>query len=465
MIEYFPIPILKKDKQYNLYQNEVMNLVSFIKEYHPLPLVDGKAFASVEKQSEILCHSLEHEGTSSYFPMKLNKLLTLLHDAHTFAMPKEEAVYPFVIRYFEGSFYIYAIASTFPNCTGKIIKSINGKSIDTITDSLTECVPSENKIKACITGSCFFNQADFLRMIGVIKTEEIVCFTFSDGSEVCIPSTSGRATCPYHHVTILPHPVTEKREEPFSYKIIGKICYMQFNSMIDRFTYQLGCRMTNTTINNKASQSLPLFTDFLDEMWHEINMRKVSKLIVDMRYNGGGNSLLGNILLDFLGVSMNHIRTFKSYLRASDFLQKCYPSLFVSKEYNKRMGMLIKQEEVVSNQFYDIPKTKKCFHGETIFIQGQNTFSSANYMLTLIKDNALFPIVGTPTSQSPTCYGDVLPVQLPFTKNCLCISHSYFLRPNETNVEKSLFPDIAVCNSLEDRLSGVDACWEQALEL
>ena len=106
MIEYFPIPILKKDKQYNLYQNEVMNLVSFIKEYHPLPLVDGKAFASVEKQSEILCHSLEHERTSSDFPMKLNKLLTLLHDAHTFAMPKEEAVYPFVIRYFEGSFYI-----------------------------------------------------------------------------------------------------------------------------------------------------------------------------------------------------------------------------------------------------------------------------------------------------------------------------------------------------------------------
>ena len=106
MIEYFPIPILKKDKQYNLYQNEVMNLVSFIKEYHPLPLVNEKAFALVEKQSEILCHSLEHEGTSSYFPMKLNKLLTLLHDAHTFAMPKEEAVYPFVIRYFEGSFYI-----------------------------------------------------------------------------------------------------------------------------------------------------------------------------------------------------------------------------------------------------------------------------------------------------------------------------------------------------------------------
>ena len=41
-----------------------------------------------------------------------------------------------------------------------------------------------------------------------------------------------------------------------------------------------------------------------------------------MRYNGGGNSLLGNILLDFFGVSMNHIRTFKSYLRASDFLQE-----------------------------------------------------------------------------------------------------------------------------------------------
>lgn len=463
MIEFFPIPILKKYSQCNQYQNEIRNLVSFIKEYHPLPLVEKETFELVEKESEVIYHALEHEDVVSDFPIRLNRLLTLLHDAHTFIMPKDCVVYPFVIRYYEGFFYVYSIASSFPNCTGKIIKYINGKSIDTIAKSLMEYIPSENIIKACITGSYFLNQADFLHVLGVTNIEGTVYLTFSDGGEVCIPLTNGQDTCSYHYVKMMPHPVTGKKEEPFSYNVIGKICYMQFNSMIDRFTYQLGCRMTNTVINDKISRSLPLFADFLDEMWHEINMKQVSKLIVDMRYNGGGNSILGNILLDFLGISMNNINTFKSYFRTSDFLQKCYPSIFTEK-YNKMKGMLVEQEEIVVNHFCDMPKAKKCFCGETLFIQGQNTFSSANFLLTLIKDNNLFPIIGTPTSQSPTCYGDVLPLQLPFTKNCLYISHSYFLRPNETNIERSLYPDINVCNSLEDRLSGEDACWKWILK-
>ena len=464
MMEFFPIPVLMQDKRYNPYQNEVMNLVSFLKEYHPSPLIDEKAFALMEKQSEVLCGVLVQGATDSMFPMQLNKLLALLHDAHTFVMPKASAAYPFTIRYYEGDFYVYAITSSFPDCTGKAIKSINGKSIDSITQLLMENIPSENRIKACITGSYFLNQPNFLRMIGVIDATGTVCFTFSDGSEVCIPSADGWDTHSCHYVNMMPHPVTGKKEEPFSYKITGKTCYMQFNSMIDRFTYQLGCRMTNTAMDDKISQSLPLFTDFLDGVWQEINERHVSKLVVDMRYNGGGNSLLGDSLLDFLGISMNDIRSFKSYLRVSGFLQECYPSLFVPEKYDKMKGMLVEQKEVVINPFCDVPKVKKRFHGETVFIQGQNTFSSANLLLTLIKDNGLFPLIGTSTSQSPTCYGDVLPVQLPFTNTCLYISHSYFLRPDEADVETSLSPDIIVCNSLEERLSGVDACWEWALK-
>ena len=36
----FPIPILYKEKAGNPYQHEVMNLLAFIKAFHPLPLVD-----------------------------------------------------------------------------------------------------------------------------------------------------------------------------------------------------------------------------------------------------------------------------------------------------------------------------------------------------------------------------------------------------------------------------------------
>ena len=40
----FPIPILYKEKAGNPYQHEVMNLLAFIKAFHPLPLVDEAAF-------------------------------------------------------------------------------------------------------------------------------------------------------------------------------------------------------------------------------------------------------------------------------------------------------------------------------------------------------------------------------------------------------------------------------------
>ena len=71
-------------------------------------------------------------------------------------------------------------------------------------------------------------------------------------------------------------------------------------------------------------------------------------------------------------------------------------------------GKLVEQNQVMNDFTAGMPKPSSRFHGEVTFIQGQNTFSSANYLLTLIKDNALFPIIGTPTSQKPTCFGDVL---------------------------------------------------------
>jgi C-terminal processing protease CtpA/Prc len=45
-------------------------------------------------------------------------------------------------------------------------------------------------------------------------------------------------------------------------------------------------------------------------MTQDMNQREVSLLVVDMRYNGGGNSLLGNMLLEALNI---HLSIFISY--------------------------------------------------------------------------------------------------------------------------------------------------------
>ncbi|MCB6671174.1 hypothetical protein PZH41_01350 [Phocaeicola vulgatus] len=40
-------------------------------------------------------------------------------------------------------------------------------------------------------------------------------------------------------------------------------------------------------------------------MIQDMNQRGVSLLVVDMRYNGGGNSLLGNMLLEALNIHLS----------------------------------------------------------------------------------------------------------------------------------------------------------------
>ena len=48
-----------------------------------------------------------------------------------------------------------------------------------------------------------------------------------------------------------------------------------------------------------------LYSIFLEHMIQDMNQRGVSLLVVDMRYNGGGNSLLGNMLLEALNIHLS----------------------------------------------------------------------------------------------------------------------------------------------------------------
>ena len=455
----FPIPILYTDKAGNLYQNEVMNLLAFIKEFHPLPLVDEAAFTRFETYAEALCDKLDERMGRPAFQVELNRWLALLRDAHTFLMLDDASLYPFTLRYYEGSFYFRSLPDSVPDCTGKELIAMNGRAVDSLIQELMVYVPSENQVKACITGSFFMNHKAFLNALG-IDTSTVLQFMFADGSEVCLPSSLDKGTAGSHQVKQVLHPVTARRNEPFHYQITGDTCYFQFNAMIDRFSYWQGCRLMQVSSDKAVADSLPLFADFLDEMARAMTVHNVNRLVIDMRYNGGGNSVLGDVLLEFLGVSFQDIRPFRFYIRVSDFLQTCYPALFIRDKYESMRGKLVEQNQVMNDLAADMPKPSSRFHREVSFIQGQNTFSSANYLLTLVKDNALFPIIGTPTSQSPTCFGDVLCVELPYTQTKGYISHSYFVRPDERNQETSLLPDSLVRTSLKDWLNGKDACWD-----
>ena len=238
----FPIPILYTDKAGNLYQNEVMNLLAFIKEFHPLPLVDEAAFTRFEAYAASLCDRLDERMESPAFQVELNRWLALLRDAHTFLMLDDASLYPFTLRYYEGSFYFRSLPDSVPDCTGKELIAMNGRAVDSLIQELMVYVPSENQVKACITGSFFMNHKAFLNALG-IDTDRDIRFMFADGGEVRLPSSLDKGAAGSHQVKQVLHPVTARRNEPFHYQITEDTCYFQFPVQCDDRQVLLLARM------------------------------------------------------------------------------------------------------------------------------------------------------------------------------------------------------------------------------
>ena len=83
----------------------------------------------------------------------------------------------------------------------------------------------------------------------------------------------------------------------------------------------------------------------------------------------------------------------------------------------------------------------------------RTTFSSATMLGVWVQDGKLGTIVGQPSANAPTSYGDMLRIQLPLSNVTLPISYKKFLRPDADADPDTLHPDI---------LTGFD---EDALEV
>lgn len=146
--------------------------------------------------------------------------------------------------------------------------------------------------------------------------------TFKDGSQ----ATFLLEEKPQEMMTFssVSHQITSPKNVPFHYQIVNDICYFQFKAMIDRLSYQIGCQLMGEKTEENILASLPNFEEFLKTMYAEIAEKQIQTLVIDMRYNGGGNSLLGDILLETLLPEHITFRSYQSFVRISDYLKETY---------------------------------------------------------------------------------------------------------------------------------------------
>ncbi len=207
------------------------------------------------------------------------------------------------------------------------------------------------------------------------------------------------------------------------------ICYLQFNQCVD---------MPENS-----------FEAFLDDMFTEMDAKKIKTLVVDVQYNGGGSSHLCDALLQHL-YPLGKLEHYTTYLRFSNLMAAYNPKIAAVKARWENDGH--------KDELYEMPSPKipadyqqpALYEGNVIFVMGPKTYSSAGILLTVARDNHIGTIVGTTSTFSPSHYGEVLPYRLPNTGVLGSISCKFFARPDAATVDDTCMEPDCVIN-LDDK--------------
>ncbi|HRQ98760.1 MAG TPA: S41 family peptidase, partial [Candidatus Syntrophosphaera sp.] len=253
------------------------------------------------------------------------------------------------------------------------------------------------------------------------------------------------------------------------------IYYLQFNHFSD-------------TKSDNSKDEFSNWKSFLVQTFSTIDSLKLHNLVIDLRNNVGGNSLMGDILISYWKLP-DSLATFTCDLCISELMLKDYDmdleniKKILAEELNREIEDFIlpyviqdmdngikkvSTEEYCNQQIGSLKENNMLtplFEGKIIILTGSKTFSSAVMFATMCQDNGLATIYGTPTGGKPSCFGDILSFTLPHTAIPCGVSHKYFRRPDYTrDPSDSLYPDVWLEIKAEDYFSGKDSVWEKVRE-
>lgn len=196
---------------------------------------------------------------------------------------------------------------------------------------------------------------------------------------------------------------------------------------------------------NSLTEKPEKFRSFLDSAFTVLKEKPGKALIVDLRQNGGGNSLLGRMLLEYLtdrpfrmtgGVKWKVSEEYKNQLRENlkgDALEK------MAFYMNAVNGTLFKD---TGTKPVKAENNGLLYSGKVLVLIGPKTFSSANMLANTIQDYKLARLIGSATGEPANDYGELIYLKLPNTGFTFSTSTKEFIRANgNTKDHNPVLPD------------------------
>ena len=334
-----------------------------------------------EEEYKRLSSNIDGISYTDYY-FVLSSFLALSNDSHTSLEAGDIysyfMYYPLQLNYVGDKVYVVSGLSDYKDYMGKEVTAINGVNIKVIEEIVSLVVPHDNTVYLKLWLNNQLNNTSFLSFINVADSDKApVTLTFSDGKNVSLSPTLSQEIDRDEIISAF------SSYSPYIYQ--GYYRAMEIRDDVLLISYN--------TCSDNPSYPMKNFTSDLKKV---LSKKKYSKIIVDLRYNGGGNSAVLNPVIKLL-------------------------------------------------------KKEKCSKYALI---GENTFSSAILNALSLKDDADFTLVGTPTGGSINHYGELKSFTLPETGWEVYYSSKYFKLSKK--YEGSIIPDVYIEKDAESYFSGID---------
>ena len=190
----------------------------------------------------------------------------------------------------------------------------------------------------------------------------------------------------------------------------------------------------------------------VEQFFAAVRKEGIQRIAIDLRLNGGGNSMV--------------INAFLKHLPYKD-LRAGYRCTRFSAQFSQQRGLGVRILTYLGQTLFPghwMPVWKapadQLFQGQVYVLTSWNTFSSATDFVALLSDNHIAQIAGEPTGGAPTQYGDILNFRLPNTGWYFNVSTTRFIRPDPTRPGESVYPDIPIPTKMRDIREGRDPVLE-----
>ncbi|MBI6875227.1 S41 family peptidase [Clostridium aciditolerans] len=368
-------------------KEDVEKLVNTIESTHPI-FLEGKT-EKYKKAKERFLKETDRDMTTAEFQLAVSRYLSSIQDGHTRVWFEEDQYLNINWRYLKGNLVLLDKNN---KPTNKIVKKINGVEINKVMDTIKDLFPAENYAAEVINNSTYSKGKMVLMNSGVDCSKDMFVTVKSEAGEENIKVEFDI----YDRFQNVNNEISSK-------KINDKTIYVK-----------LGVCEVNENLNKVVADL------------KEGISNNVKNVIVDVRDNQGGTYQACDMILDVLKIKTGH---FGAIIRFSPLAQEQHGFL-------RKSGYMAydRSNEVVKNKDINL-----------YVITNEESFSSAQLLATLVKDGNLGTIVGQPSSNMPSSFGDVLKFQLDNSKLEVHTSFKKWARPDKSkDSERVLQPDIEV---------------------